>query len=113
MRLPDRYRRNAHTGQFDHALPNRDFSVGCFEGIRSEESESLLERYFVPVQVYKRNCFLWRMIDATYTDNYDLRNADDVEVLRGLVVDELVHWASGGRSTELHGAYRRKEVAVA
>lgn len=111
-RLPERYRRNAHTDQVDRVLPDRDFSVGCFEGIRSEEIEALLEQHFVPLHVYKRNCFLWRMIDATYTDNYDLRDADDVDALRGLIADELVHWAAGGRSTELHGAYRRKELAL-
>jgi SAM-dependent methyltransferase len=111
-RLPEKYRRNAHTAKVDPLLPDRDFSVGCFEGIRSEEIEVQLERHFVPLHVYKRNCFLWRMIDATYTDNYDLRNADDVEVLRGLIADEFVHWTDGGRSTELHGAYRRKELAL-
>lgn len=111
-RLPERYRRNAHTGQVDRVLPDRDFSVGCFEGIRSEEIEALLEQHFVPLHVYKRNCFLWRMIDTTYTDNYDLRSADDVDALRDLIADEFVHWAAGGRSTELHGAYRRKELAL-
>jgi SAM-dependent methyltransferase len=109
-KLPTKYRRNAHTGRTDTTLPDRDFSIGCFEGVRSEEIESMLEQYLVPVEVYKRNCFLWRLVDATYADNYDLSDLDDVEVLRQLIADEVMHWTSGGRPTELHGVYRRREV---
>lgn len=55
-------------------------------------------------------CFLWRLVDATYVDNFDLGRADDVAWVRHLVVDEVVHWARGGRATELHGIYRKKTV---
>jgi SAM-dependent methyltransferase len=106
--MPERLRRNAHTGRVDALLSDRDFSIGCFEGIRSEELETLLDAYLVPVQVYKRNAFLWRLVDATYSDNFDLTNSQDLEQLRALVIAEAVHWACGGRSTELHGVYRRK-----
>jgi SAM-dependent methyltransferase len=106
--LPERLRRNAHTRQVDALVSDRDFSIGCFEGIRSEELETLLEAHFIPVQVYKRNAFLWRLVDATYSDNFDLSNQEDLEHLRRLVRAEAVHWACGGRSTELHGVYRRK-----
>lgn len=46
----------------------------------------------------------------TYADNFDLTKADDAAWLRHLVAAEAVHWASGGRSTELHGVYRKKTV---
>jgi SAM-dependent methyltransferase len=106
--LPEQLRRNAHTGQFDAVLSDRDFSIGCFEGIRSEELETLLEAYLIPVQVYKRNGFLWRLVDATYSDNFHLDDPEHLEHLRALVRAEALHWACGGRSTELHGVYRRK-----
>jgi SAM-dependent methyltransferase len=108
--LPERLRRNAHSGQVDALLSDRDFSVGSFEGIRSEELESMLESYLVPEQLYKRNAFLWRLVDATYSDNFDLANAQDLAYLRALVQAEIVHWAFGGRSTELHGIYRKKNI---
>lgn len=108
--MPAPLRRNRHTGDIDSRLSDRDFSVGCFEGIRSEELESMLEAHLIPVDLYKRNCFLWRLTDATYTDNFDLSKSDDVAWLRHLVTAEAVHWASGGRSTELHGVYRKKIV---
>jgi SAM-dependent methyltransferase len=106
--LPARLRRNAHTNETDSGISDEDFSTGCFEGIRSEELEESLERYLIPVDVYKRNAFLWRLIDATYSDNFDLSNEEDLGHLRRLILAEAVHWASGGRSTELHGVYRKK-----
>jgi SAM-dependent methyltransferase len=111
--LPERLRKNAHTGRIDDVLDDRDYSINCFEGIRSEELESLLEAYLVPVQVYKRNAFLWRLIDTTYIDNYSLRSDDDVAHLKQLVLMEAVHWLCGGRSTELHGVYAKKRIGTA
>jgi len=106
--LPDRLRRNAHTGKIDSVLTDQDFSAGCFEGIRSEELEHLLESYLVPDHVYKRNAFLWRLVNAAYSDNFSLDRAEDLEHLRELIRGEALHWVSGGRSTELHGVYRKK-----
>lgn len=111
--LPQHLRRNAHSGQTDEQLSDHDFSVASFEGIRSEELETMLEAHFVPEHVYKRNAFLWRLVDATYADNFDLRRDDDVRELRRLVVAEAVHWATGGRATELHGVYRKKTLRAA
>lgn len=37
--LPERYRLNHHTKQLDFEIPDNDYSLGCFEGIRSEEIE--------------------------------------------------------------------------
>lgn len=108
--LPARLRRNSITQATDDALSDRDFSVGCFEGIRSEELEHQLEAHFVPVDVYKRNAFLWRLVDATYGDNFRLDASEDVAHLHRLIVAEVVHWATGGRSTELHGVFRKKTL---
>ena len=47
--LPERFRRNAFTGKIDSTVPEMDFSANSFEGIRSEEIEPLLLRYFDPV----------------------------------------------------------------
>lgn len=106
--LPARYRRNRASGLIDSDLPNVDYSEATFEGIRSDEIETVLSRYFEPVHVYRRNCFLWRMIDLAYTDNYDLQSMEDVNLIHRLVDAELAHFRAGGRPTELHGAYRRR-----
>jgi SAM-dependent methyltransferase len=110
--LPGRYRKNAATGRVDDFLTDHDFSTSCFEGIRSEELEHLLEANFLPEHVYKKNAFLWRLVDATYGDNFDLTRAEDLAALRGLVAAEATHWSLGGRSTELHGIYRKKRLRV-
>ncbi len=111
--LPAHLRRNAHSGQVDAILSDADFSAGCFEGIRSEELESALEAHFLADRVFKRNAFLWRLVDATYCDNFDLGSIADVACLREVVAAEAVHWAMGGRSTELHGIYRKKRLLIA
>lgn len=108
-KLPARYRKNAHTNKIDETVPDDDFSTGCFEGIRSEELSTMLESYLVPVDVYKRNCFLWRLSDATYCDNFNLSFPEDLQHLRELVIAEAMHWVRGGRGTEMHGVFRRKQ----
>ncbi|GGC87013.1 class I SAM-dependent methyltransferase [Undibacterium terreum] len=108
--LPARLRLNAHTKEVDSTLSDRDFSIGCFEGIRSEELETKLEAYLVPEHIYKRSAFLWRVIDTTYADNYSLQSEQDIQFLKNLVAAEALHWVSGGRSTELHGVYKKKQL---
>lgn len=108
--LPAHLRRNATTGNTDVALPDRDFSLNCFEGIRSEELLELLESALVPVDIYVRNSFLWRMVDTTYCDNYDLTGVEDVRWLKSLIRAEAIHWVQGGRGTELHGVYRKRSL---
>jgi SAM-dependent methyltransferase len=105
---PERLRLNAHTGQVDDGIPDSDFSRGCFEGIRSEELSDRLQAHLVPVEVDLRNAFLWRLVDATYCDNFRLASAEDLLCLRRMVAAEAAHWASGGRGTELNGIYRKK-----
>ncbi len=106
MDLPEKYRRNRNTSQVDTEMPTNDYSVGCFEGIRSEDIEPLLDRWFVPVDVYRRNCFLWRLLNQAYCDNYDLNENKDREWIYRMVEREMAHFRKGGRATELFGIYR-------
>lgn len=104
--LPSAYRKNAHTGAIDADLPNLDFGEATFEGIRSSEIEHTVNRFFLPSDVYKRNCFLWRFINQTYVDNYDLAKPEDVDIIRRLVLAEIAHFRDGGLPTEMYAAYR-------
>ncbi len=104
--LPARLRRNAHTGAVDTEISNNDCAEATFEGIRSEDIEPTLARHFLPVDIYKRNCFLWRLVNQAYFDNYDLTRADDVDTVRSMVVAEIDYFLAGGKCVELHGVYR-------
>lgn len=108
-KLPEHLRVNAITRKPDTELPDDDFSTNCFEGIRSESLEAMLDRYLLPVHVYKRNCFLWRLTDSMYCDNYSLSSKEDLRHLKELVVAEAMHWLQGGRATEMHAVYKRRE----
>lgn len=104
--LPEQFRFNHHTRQLDCAVPDNDYSVGCFEGIRSEDIEPVLDRWFHPEDVYRRNCFLWRLVNLAYSDNYDLGKPEDCKTIAMMVNAEVELFAAGGRGTELHGVYR-------
>lgn len=106
--LPERYRRNANTGKVDAMVPETDFSAVSFEGIRSEEIESLLMRYFDPVEIWRKNCFLWRLVNPAYFSNYQLKNEEDRYIVLSLVAAEYNLWKSGGRPAESHSVYRRR-----
>jgi SAM-dependent methyltransferase len=106
--LPERFRRNAFTGNVDSSVPETDFSANSFEGIRSEEIESLLLRYLDPVEMWRRNCFLWRLVNPAYFHNYDLNSEEDRYVVLSLVAAEYNLWKRGGRATESHSVYRRR-----
>lgn len=104
--MPERYRLNHHTNRTDEELPDNDCSVSTFEGIRSEEIEGALDKWFSPVDVYRRNCFLWRLVNLAYADNFDIRKPEDRSWIIRMVNAELSHFRSGGRATELNGVYR-------
>jgi SAM-dependent methyltransferase len=106
--LPERFRRNAFTRKVDSTVPETDFGANSFEGIRSEEIEPLLLRYFDPVEIWRRNCFLWRLVNPVYFPNYDLNNEEDRYVVLSLVAAEYNLWKKGGRPTESHSIYRRR-----
>lgn len=109
---PESKRRNANTGSVDESVPDIDFSSACFEGIRSQDILPLLQRYFIPVDVYLRNCFLWRLFDVAYASNFDLADSGDLSLIRKAVVAEYRHWVEGGSGTEMHAAYRSKFAAT-
>ncbi|WP_266183429.1 class I SAM-dependent methyltransferase [Dyella humicola] len=105
---PAEKRINRHTGVRDEVIPDTDFSASCFEGIRSEDITDQLARYFLPVNCYLRNAFLWRLVDVSYAANFDLENADDRALIIQAVVEEAILWAQGSRGTEMHAVYRSK-----
>jgi SAM-dependent methyltransferase len=106
--LPERFRRNAFTRKVDSAIPETDFSANSFEGIRSEEIESLLLRYLEPVEMWRRNCFLWRLVNPAYFHNYHLNNQEDRYIVLSLVAAEYNLWKSGGRAAESFSVYSRR-----
>lgn len=108
--LPERLRRNRVSGQIDRDLPSTDFSEATFEGIRSQDIEAMLSRRLEPVHLYRRNCFLWRVVDLAYADNYDLDYSEDIHWLQSAVVAELNHFRSGGLASEMHAVYRKLTV---
>jgi hypothetical protein len=110
---PSAKRKNASTGAIDWELPDVDYSSACFEGIRSEEILALLDRYFLPVDVYVRNCFLWRLFNNAYASNFSLDCEKDVGLVEEAVAAELAHWGCGGRGTELFGVYSGKRARLA
>ncbi|WP_434579617.1 class I SAM-dependent methyltransferase [Pseudomonas sp. Z5-35] len=108
--LPARYRWNVDTQVVDPVIPDRDHSIGCFEGIRSEDITALLERWLRPVDVYRTNCFLWRMVNLAYSGNFNLEKAQDRALVIDLVRAELEHFRQGGLGTELFGVYQKKHL---
>lgn len=105
--LPEHLRINRASGEVDRDLPTTDYSNASFEGIRSEDIEALLCRRLEPIHLYRRNCFLWRIVDLAYAGNYDLASDQDVAWLQRAVGAELARFRAGGRATELHAVYRR------
>ena len=106
--LPRQFRKNRSTEKIDSELPNTDCSSACFEGIRSNELVTILRNFFSPVSEYSRNCFLWRLLDLAYVDNYDLQDSENLAAVRELCISEWVYWCEGGAATELHGIYKHK-----
>ena len=106
--LPERYRQNAFTGRIDSTVPETDFSANSFEGIRSEEIESLLLRYFDPVEMWRANCFLWRLVNPVYFSNYHLKNPEDRYSVLSLVAAEYKLWKNGGRPAQSFSVYRKR-----
>ena len=106
--LPERCRRNAHTGAVDAVIPDTDYSASSLEGVRSSEVEAALSNYFEVEATYRRNCFLWRILDMAYYANYDVRDPDDRRRILALVAAEYNHWKHGGRSAETFAVYRAR-----
>lgn len=110
--IPPHYRINTYSGSVDEKIPNNNFGSASFEGIRSEEIEGLIDRYFLPISEYRRNAFLWRLVNQTYSNNYNLQKEDDVQTLQRLVIAEVECWWRGGRPTELFGVYTPRRLMI-
>lgn len=104
--LPERYRFNKHTKVIDKVLPDNDYSVGCYEGIRSENIEPIINRWFRCEVMYRRNCFLWRLTNLAYSDNFDLHREEDIRLLQNMVMSELAYFYGCREGTELFAIYR-------
>lgn len=104
--LPERLRRNQRSGQADAHLPNDDCAEATFEGIRSADIEPVLAAHFSPVELCRRNAFLWRIVGPDYVLNYDIASSEDRDQLSAIVDAEIEARSRGARPTELHGIYR-------
>jgi SAM-dependent methyltransferase len=110
--LPEHYRVNRNPGGrggVDDRLPNLDCSATCFEGIRSEEIVPLMDRYFAPVEVMKFDCFLWRLFNLAYFDNYDLGREEDLALVHSAIDLEEEFARAGGQPTAMHGVFRLQD----
>jgi SAM-dependent methyltransferase len=107
-KLDKKYRLNRVTGFIDEYLPDMDYSIGCFEGIRCEAIEPTLLTYLSPVDVCKHNCIIWKLFSPTYSDNYDMQCPEDVALIEEAVDLDIALFRRGGRPIELNGVYERR-----
>ena len=108
LNLPSKFRLNKWTNTIDTKLPNNDLSGQTFEGIRSEEILNYIHQYFIPIEELTFNCFLWRLLDLTYLDNYDLKKKNDIDLVKLIVEKEINYFSKTYSATELHGIYKNK-----
>lgn len=105
--LDDQYRLNRVTGVVDPSLPDLDYSIGCFEGIRCESIEPALLSYMKPLQVTKHNCIVHKLFSPSYSDNYDMRLERDRALVESAVDLEVNLHGQGTLGTELNAIYVR------
>ncbi|HEV8581920.1 MAG TPA: methyltransferase domain-containing protein [Thermoanaerobaculia bacterium] len=110
-KMPERYRRgleaDARTlfpGYIDGAAQEG------MEGIRQEELEEQIGRYFHPLKMHKYNSFVRLLCThPTIALSFDLNRAEDQEYLDSLFRLDLEQIASGGlRATEMFAVYEKK-----
>jgi ubiquinone/menaquinone biosynthesis C-methylase UbiE len=109
--LPEQYRRNwtpGTDGKPDSMLPDIDCSVSTFESIRSEDLEGCLERAFIPLNLARHDCLLWRFFDPAYERNYDIQDSAALAMMQRVVELEVAHRMNGGRPTALNAIYRAR-----
>ena len=105
-KLERKYRTNRITGFHDEYLPDMDYSIGCFEGIRCERIEPTLLDFLLPVDVCKHNCIIWKLFSPTYSDNFDISCPEDVALIEEAVGLDVELIRRGGRPIELNGVYK-------
>jgi len=109
MRLDAKYRVNHMTGMTtDEYLPDMDYSIDCFEGIRCEAIEPALLERLSPIKVSKRDCIIGKLFSLSYSDNYDMRSQFDRALVEEAVGLDLELLRTGGRPTELNGMYGKR-----
>lgn len=89
----------------DKSLPDLDCSINVFEGIRSEDIDYILKEYFELIDVHKYCCFIWRLFDLAYCDNYNISCEEDIDIVDRAIELELAHYYDGGRPTALDSIY--------
>lgn len=107
QKIPAKFRYNTHTKKVDSFIPKNDYSIDCFEGIRANEIEGAISKYFSPVEIVKNNSFLWRLVNLAYADNYSLEDTGDLNVLNTLVKAEIAHFTKYRDGTTLNAIYRK------
>jgi SAM-dependent methyltransferase len=110
--LPDNYKHNRVFGTFDKKVDNRDYSEGCFEGIRSQDILPLLvQRFHFDAFVGFGN-IVDVFIDRGYGPNFDPEKAWDREFIdrvHALDVQEID--AGRVKPTHVYAAMTRTPLA--
>lgn len=113
-RLPPKYRTNRILAStIEEELSDMDYSIGCFEGIRSEAIVPTIARHFEPLQVSRHNCIIWKLFSTAYADNYDTSLPEDLALIEEAVDLDVALTKNPELAMELHGIYRRRSPGAA
>jgi SAM-dependent methyltransferase len=94
-RLPDRYKYNHQSRNLEVEYVNRDYSVGCFEGVRAQDILPLLiKRFDFPVFIGFGNV-VDVFIDRAYGYNFDPESPEDLKFVDELHECDECGFASG------------------
>lgn len=107
--LPDKYRLNRNPGTFnqlDENLPNHDCSLATFEGIRSQDIMPVFNSIFDETESMAFDCFLWRLFNLAYLDNYDLNQEEDKATIDRAIDTEIEFFSTGGIPTAYWGVFQ-------
>lgn len=107
-RLAPKHRQNRYCGAVDARLPDDDYSIDCFEGIRCEAIEPALLQRLAPIHVSRHNCFVWKLFSPAYSDNYDLGLPKDRRLVEEAVDQDVNLQRRGGRPVELNGVFAKR-----
>lgn len=104
-RLDEKHRFDPSAGRALEALPDFDYSVGCFEGIRCEAIVPTLNRFLAPIQVNRQNCIIWKLFSPPFVDNFDLAVGEDRALVEQGVDLDVELQRRGGRAVELNAIF--------
>jgi len=109
-KLPEKYRVNRNFGSLmniDTNLPNDHCALSTFEGIRSEDILPILRSEFEEVEAMTFDCFLWRLFNLAYLDNYDLEKPEDKALIDEAIDIEADYYKAGGAPTAYFGVFKK------